>query len=273
MAYLTVDGRHRVYFEDHGAGDSALVLIHGWGMDARVWDGVLMPLLADGRRVIVMDHRGCGRSDHDFADLGIPAIAGDVAQLVREAGVSKAVLNGWSLGGAVATQAAHDLGATCAGLVLTAGASPIYTQKPDLALGGTAEEVRATVAAIDADRINVLHGVADAVCARPVSTQLTEWMARCFINASARATATLAELADIDQREMLLALDIPVLSFICGQDGFVAPQISRWVADNHPRAVGVSYPDSGHAPFIEEREAYLQALRGFLDQLDPVQFD
>lgn len=269
MAYLTVDGKHRVYFEDHGAGDCALVLIHGWGMDARVWDGVLMPLLADDRRVIVMDHRGCGRSDHDFPDLSIAAIAGDVARLVGETGASRAVLNGWSLGGAVATQAAHDLGATCAGLILTAGASPIYTQKADLALGGTAEDVLATVAAIDADRINVLRGVADAVCARPVSTHVTEWMARSFINSSARATATLAELAFIDQREMLLALDMPVLSFICGRDGFVAPQIGQWVADHHPRARGVRYPDSGHAPFIEERDAYLEALRGFLDQFQP----
>lgn len=275
MAYLIVDGKRRVYFEDHGAGDCALVLIHGWGMDGRVWDGVLMPLLADARRVIVMDHRGCGRSDHDFPDLGIAAIAGDVARLVREAGVSRAVLNGWSLGGAVATRAAHELGATCAGLVLTAGASPLYTQKPDLALGGTAEDVLATVAAIDADRINVLRGLADAVCAKPVSAHVTEWMARSFINSSARATATLAELAHIDQREMLLALDMPVLSFICGRDGFVAPQIAQWVADHHPRALGVRYPDSGHAPFIEERDAYLQALRGFLDQcqLDPCQPD
>ena len=139
MAYLTVDGKRRVYFEDHGAGDCALVLIHGWGMDARVWDGVLIPLLADDRRVIVMDHRGCGRSDHDFPDLSIAAIAGDVARLVGETGASRAVLNGWSLGGAVATQAAHDLGDTCAGLILTAGASPIYTQKADLALGGLYE--------------------------------------------------------------------------------------------------------------------------------------
>ena len=81
MAYLTVEGRRRVYYEDHGAGDCALVLIHGWGMDGRVWDGVLMSLLAGDRRVMVMAHRGCGRSDHDFPDLGIAAIAGGVARL------------------------------------------------------------------------------------------------------------------------------------------------------------------------------------------------
>lgn len=267
MAYLAVEGNHRVYFEDHGAGDAAVVLIHGWGMDGRIWDGVLMALLARGQRTIVLDHRGCGRSDHDFSDLSINAIASDVVRIVKECGVKHAVLNGWSLGGAVATQAAHDLGERCSALILTAGASPIYTQKPDLELGGTADDVIGTVAAIDADRVNVLYGVAEAVCSKPVSTHLTEWMARSFINSSARATITLAELAHIDQRDTLLALDVPVLSFICGQDGFVAPQISQWVADNHPRATGVEYPDSGHAPFIEERDRYLEAIGQFLDSV------
>jgi pimeloyl-[acyl-carrier protein] methyl ester esterase len=264
MAYLTVDGDKRIYYEDHGSGDTALVLIHGWGMNCRVWDYATLPLLEAGHRVIVMDHRGCGRSDHDFEDMGIEAIAADVAALVKARGVSRAVLNGWSLGGAVATQAAHNLGSTCVGLVLTAGASPIYTQKPDLPLGGTAEDVEGTVAAINADRVNVLHGVAGAVCAKPVSDQMLDWMAWAFIDSSARATETLGELAHLDQRDMLLGLDMPVLSYICGQDGFVAPQISQWVADNHPRAEGVSFPDSGHAPFIEEREGYLDALQSFL---------
>jgi pimeloyl-[acyl-carrier protein] methyl ester esterase len=264
MAYLTVDGDKRVYYEDHGSGDTALVLIHGWGMNCRVWDYVTLPLIDAGHRVIVLDHRGCGRSDHDFADLSIPAIASDVAALVRECGVTRAVLNGWSLGGAVATQAAYDLGDTCVGLVLTGGASPIYTQKPDLPLGGLADDVLATVQAINADRVNVLHGVAGAVCAKPISPEMLNWMAWAFIDSSARATSTLAELAHIDQREMLLGLDMPVLSFICGKDAFVAPEISQWVAENHPRGEGVSYPESGHAPFIEEREAYLADLQRFL---------
>lgn len=267
MAYLAVDGSYRVYYEDHGHGDTALVLIHGWGMSLRVWDGVLIPLLEAGHRVITIDHRGCGRSDHDFEDLGIRAIASDVAKLVVELGLKKAVLNGWSLGGAVATQAAIDLGDTCAALVLTAGASPVYTQKPDLELGGTADDVLATVAAINADRINFLSGLSHAVCAKPVTEHLTDWMARCFIDSAARASATLGELAHLDQREMLLALDMPVLSFICEKDGFVAPGISRWVADNHPRARGVTFPESGHAPFIEEREAYLEELQAFIAAL------
>jgi pimeloyl-[acyl-carrier protein] methyl ester esterase len=89
-------------------------------------------------------------------------------------------------------------------------------------------------------------------------------MGDTFIGSAARASATLGELAHLDQRDIMAELDIPILSYICGQDGFVAPEISRWVAENHPKAEGVEFPESGHAPFIEEREAYLHNLIRFV---------
>ena len=265
MARLKVDGDKSIYFEDLGSGDKALVLIHGWGMSGRAWDGVIIPLLDAGLRVISIDHRGCGRSDHDFADLSIDAIASDVVALIDALSPESVYLNGWSLGGAVATRAAHSLGARCAGLILTAGASPIYTQKPDLPLGGNAEDVAGIVEAMNADRVTFLAGLAHAVTAKPVSDALLTWMGDTFIGSAARASATLGALANLDQRDIMAELDLPILSYICGQDGFVAPEISRWVADNHPRAEGVDLPESGHAPFIEEREAYLESLIRFVE--------
>ena len=61
---------------------------------------------AAGHRVVLIDHRGCGESSKDFADMGIEAIAGDVVALVEHLGLSKVVLNGWSLGGSVVVAAA-----------------------------------------------------------------------------------------------------------------------------------------------------------------------
>jgi len=268
MARLAVDGDKSIYYEDLGSSDQVLMLVHGWGMSGRVWDGVLIPLLAAGLRVVTFDHRGCGRSDHDFADMGIESIAADAVALADHLQLRNVVLNGWSLGGAVAVAAASAMGPRCRGLVLTAGATPIYTQKPDLALGGTAADVAATVAAIDADRINVLSQLAHAVCAKPITAEQTTWMANSFLSSSARATATLGELGELDQRASLAQLAVPILSYVCGQDGFVAPEISRWVADNHPLARGIEYPDSGHAPFIEERDSYLESLINFIETLD-----
>jgi len=263
MAYLQRDDG-RVYYEDHGDGDRAVFLLHGWGMSVRIWDAVLLALLDEGYRVVLMDHRGCGESDKDFNDMSINAIAGDTLAVIDALQLSRVVLNGWSLGGAVAVEAAHRLKDRCAGLVLTCAASPIYTQKPGLPLGGTSDDMAATVEAMTADRITFLYGLSKAVCARPVDAALEHWMWRVFTQSSPRAISTLAELDVVDQREVLAGLTLPILSFVGGKDGFVAPPICRWVGENNAHARLVEMPECGHAPFIEEREQYIKELVGFL---------
>jgi pimeloyl-[acyl-carrier protein] methyl ester esterase len=267
MSYLQTDCGKNVYFEDYGVGSSAVLLIHGWGFSCRAWDNTLPALLAAGHRVVMLDHRGCGASDKDFADMGINAIAGDVVALVDKLGLASVVLNGWSLGGAVAVEAASRLGSRCGGVVLTGGATPIYVQKPDLALGGTEADMAGTVAALQADRIGFLAGLVHAVCAKEVAPAITDWMWRVFCEASPLAHQTLAQLAPLDQRAQLAALDVPILSFVGTQDAFVAPDICRWVGANNARARLVEYEGVGHAPFIEVAEDYNRDLLAFLAEL------
>lgn len=266
MAYLKRDDGN-VYFEDHGAGDTCVMLIHGWGMNVRVWDSTLMSLLDAGYRVVAMDHRGCGGSDKDFADMSISAIAGDVGALIDHLQLDQVVLNGWSLGGAVVVEAASRFSDKVKAVVLTCGASPIYVQKPDLALGGTADDVAGTVAALKSDRVVTLSAVADAVCAMPVDPHLVQWMWLVFCEASPRAAITLGELAELDQRDMLAGLTQPILSFIGEKDTFVAPEICRWAAENYSNIKSVEFEGCGHAPFVEVRERYMDELTAFLASL------
>jgi pimeloyl-ACP methyl ester carboxylesterase len=159
MGHLVRENENRIYYEDHGSGERAIVLVHGWGMGVRVWDHVVPAMRAAGFRVVLFDQRGCGESDKDFADLSITSIASDLVALVDSLALETVVLNGWSLGGAVVVEAAASLGERCAGLVLTCGATPVYVQKPDFPYGGTEEDMAATLGALTADRVNFLHGL------------------------------------------------------------------------------------------------------------------
>jgi non-heme chloroperoxidase len=264
MSLLDRGNDQHVYYESYGTASRAVVLIHGWGMSGRAWDHVVPALVESGWRVVLVDHRGCGQSSKDFEDMSIKAIANDVVDLVEQLGLEAVVLNGWSLGGAVAVEAADKLGSRCQGLVLTCGATPTYLQKPDFAFGGTEDDMAGTLAALAADRVNFLHGLSKAVCAKDVGENIEQWFWQIFLQASPRAGVTLGELASLDQREQLSALDTPILSFVGSEDGFVAPPICRWVGDNNKRARVVEYPGVGHAPFIEESEAYLAELQDFL---------
>jgi pimeloyl-ACP methyl ester carboxylesterase len=263
MAYLTRENNKSVYYEDYGSGDTAIVLVHGWGMGVRTWDYTLPALIAAGFRVVALDHRGCGKSDKDFADVGINAIAGDVVALVAELGLSKVVLNGWSLGGAAVVEAAAQLGDTCSGLVLTCAATPAYLQKPDYPYGGTDEDLAGTMAAMSADRVNFLWALSQGVCATEVTAEVVSWMWQIFMEASPQAAASLAELGPLDQRETLASLGMPILSIVGSKDGVVDPNVCRSVSDYNSGVTMVELTESGHAPFIDETVRYNDELIAF----------
>lgn len=262
----TGDGR-TVYFEHHRGAGVPVVLIHGWAMSGRIWAGTAEALKADGHAVLIIDHRGCGQSDRDFDDLSIGAIAGDVAGIVRRESSVPAVLNGWSLGGAVAVAAADALGTMAAGVVLTCGASPRFARSDDFPHGGEPNAIDATAAALAADRAGFFRGLAQAVCARDVGAATIDWMWSAFIDSGVDALASLRSLAATDQRAMLGRLDAPLLSVVGGADTILDPAIGRIAAQMAPRGELVEIKGCGHAPFIEDAPAYLAALRAFLRRL------
>jgi non-heme chloroperoxidase len=264
MSSLAREDGKQVYFEDYGSGDSAVLLVHGWGMSLRAWDYTLPALTAAGHRVVLLDHRGCGQSSKDFADMGLEAIVGDVVALVEHLGLQRVVLNGWSLGGAVVVAAAHQLGTRCSGLVLTCGATPCYLQKPDYPHGGTDEALAETLAAMAADRVNFLAALSAGVFASEVSQQVIDWNWNIFMQSSPLAAQALGDLGPLDQRDILAGLQVPVLSYIGGQDAVVDPAVCRSVGDYAGNVTLVECAESGHAPFIEQCDFYNHELLNFV---------
>lgn len=267
MARFDVGDGRSVYFEHHRGEKLPVVLIHGWAMSGRIWAGTVEALKADGHAVIVVDHRGCGQSDRDFDDLSVGAIASDVAGIVRGCGVEACVLNGWSLGGAVAVEAARMLGDQAAGVVLTCGASPRFVRSDDFPHGGEPGALDATAQAMAADRAGFFRGLAEGVCARQVSAATIDWMWNAFVDSGPDALDSLRSLAAVDQRETLAALDVPLLSIIGSNDAILDPEIGRIAAGIAPKGQCATMEGCGHAPFIEDAPAYLAALRGFLASL------
>jgi pimeloyl-ACP methyl ester carboxylesterase len=89
-----------LYAERGGAGTPLLVLLHGLGANASVWDG-LLPILRErwAGRWIAPDFRGHGRSSH-AAPYGYGTHAADVAALLDAD--DDVVVLGHSMGGVVA---------------------------------------------------------------------------------------------------------------------------------------------------------------------------
>lgn len=266
MAYLDTDGGGRVYYEHHRGDKLPVMLIHGWGMSGDYWASAVEALLAEGHGAITVDHRGCGRSDRDFTDLSIGAIARDVAAIVERSGASRIALNGWSLGAAVAVAAAELLGQRVAGLILTCGATPRYTQAEGFPHGGTAEDVLGIGAAITADRPSFFRALAEGASGEGASEAMIGWVERGFIATGPRASDTLAGLATLDQRDLLASFDFPVLSIGGAKDTIADPAIAGFAA-NCARNGTLLTMDTGHSPQLEAPSAYNAALLDFVRKL------
>jgi len=264
LAFLDVENGRKIYYEHYSGTGRPVVHVHGWGASAHAWDTTVPVLLAQGHSVTLIEHRGCGRSDKDFVDVSIDAIASDVVALVGHLGLRRPVLNGWSLGGAVVVEAARRLGDDIGGLVLTGGATPRYTRADGWPYGATAQDVEGILGGLSADRPATFHAIASAVCAKPVSDRLVESMWLEFLQTGPTVATTMSGLIDLDQRDVVGQIPCPVLLLCGNQDAFVAFDGVKASEDMFRDARLVEFDGVGHAPFVEDPDTYRAELTTFL---------
>jgi pimeloyl-ACP methyl ester carboxylesterase len=101
--YAEVNGLN-MYYEIHGSGEP-LILLHG-GVGAIEMFGEVLPLLAEGRRVVAVDLQAHGRTADVDRPLSYEKMADDIAALIGHLDLKKADVMGYSLGGGVALQTA-----------------------------------------------------------------------------------------------------------------------------------------------------------------------
>jgi len=97
------------------------VLVHGLGLDHRMWERQAPALAAAGHRVITCDLPGHGAADrpaHAGSAYTTAELAASLVGVLDEAGVARGVLVGFSLGGGVAIQVALDHPSRVSGLAL-----------------------------------------------------------------------------------------------------------------------------------------------------------
>jgi non-heme chloroperoxidase len=97
--FRTRDGTG-IFYKDWGSKDAqAIVFHHGWPLSGDDWDNQMLFFLEKGYRVIAHDRRGHGRSDQTDTGNEMDTYASDVADLVRELDLKRAIHVGHSTGG------------------------------------------------------------------------------------------------------------------------------------------------------------------------------
>src|SRR3954447_513962 len=137
-----------LYYEDLGSGPP-VVLLAGWPLDSRSWEPQLAPLLDAGRRVIVYDRRGFGRSSRPAGGYGFDTLAADLDALLTALDVRDATLIGFSLGtGELARYIGTHGTERLAACVFVESLAPSFARSPENPKGADQEIVASVQQAI-----------------------------------------------------------------------------------------------------------------------------
>ena len=239
-----------------------VVLLHGWGFSAGVWDD-LARRLAPRFRVHVPDLPGYGNSP-----ACTPYTLETVVGAVARAAPRRCHVVGWSLGGEVALAWARRAPRQVRRMALI-GTTPCFTSRPGWPCATAPAVLREFGISLAADRAGML--------ARFVSAQAKgDSRARQFTGVlkqlSERDTpdsvlaAGLTVLAGPDERGKLRRVRQPALIMHGARDRIVPPAAGRRLAMALPDGRFSLLRACAHAPFLSQPARTAKMLRKFFDE-------
>lgn len=243
-----------------------VVLLHGFGESLTAWRSVFM-LLVEHDDVMALDLPGHGLSSKPASGYATDSLAADVLGALDALGVSRAVLVGHSLGGAVATAAALRAPERVLGLVLVDPAIAAPSLLPDsaTALPGTADALRSAIAEYEAQRSR-FNSVHDRGWLREADSAL----AYVPVGDPAYRPALRAVLREFDFRYLTparsRALDVPILLIWGSLDPLLPVDNGRRLAAELPRAQLVVIPRSWHRPHVERPDTVASLVAAFVER-------
>jgi len=257
-----------LHAEVTGTGRRDLVLLHGWGMNLRVFDA-LAEALGRRFRVIAVDLPGHGASDWVDADQRPAAQTFRIHETLAALTTHYHLL-GWSLGGQFALDLAAALPAAVERLVLVA-TTPRFLAGPDWRFGLKAAALDKLAAEVRADPAQAVSGFVKLQVrglarrtAGGVRGTLDEALVR---GGTARPEALawgLERLRVADLRAQLAQVKKPALVIAGRDDRITPPAASRALAAALPKGRYQSLAGAGHVAFLSHPEAFANLLRGFL---------
>jgi pimeloyl-ACP methyl ester carboxylesterase len=117
---VTLDGA-KIHYTDYGAGENALLFVHGWACDETFWSGQA-PALGAKFHVITIDLPGHGQSDKPQIAYTMDLYARAIDAVLRDAKVNAATLIAHSNGTPVVRQFHRKFPGKTRGLVIVDGA-------------------------------------------------------------------------------------------------------------------------------------------------------
>lgn len=277
MPFLSLPHAENVtlHYTDHGSG-RPVVLIHGWPLSGRSWEGQEWALIEAGHRVITYDRRGFGASSQPWAGYDYDTFAQDLDALLSALDLRNAVLVGFSMGGGEVARYIGRYGtARIAGAVFAAAVPPYLYKSDDNPDGGLDDAtIEQFQQGVEQDRIAFLDGFTTSFFAVGDKTDLVSEPQRQYAIQIASFASPKGTLDCInafgrtDFRDNLQKVDVPTLVIHGDSDAIVPFEVSG--RRTHESVAGselVVVEGGPHGLNLTHADEFNLALLGFLGRL------
>jgi 3-oxoadipate enol-lactonase len=248
-------------YTDTGIG-RPVVLIHGYPFNRSLWTEQI-PALSNSYRVIIPDLRGFGETDASEGAATMNRMAQDVAELMDQLEIPRAVIGGLSMGGYVALAFYKQFPSRVRGLILADTRAQADTEEGKQTRAQQAEKALAEGMAGIADAMLPKLLTPDTVSKHPeIVLFVRDMMLKMKPEGAAAALRGMAERED--QTPLLSQISVPTLILVGAEDA-ITP-----VADSEKmhRAIAgsrlVVLENAGHVSNIERTQQFNDALLEFL---------
>ena len=259
---------------DLGSGP-ALVLVPGLAATARFFEPLAADLSRD-HRVVITELPGHGRNAIGAGSSAAPSLAlavTQIAETIASLDLHDVTLVGWSLGATVCYQLLNGPAAANVARLVSVEQTPRLTVEPETewthaAFGGLdatgARQLLKEVAADPDGFVTNLVTASFAAGTEPDAQLVAELVAEACGCDAVAVRALLVEALVQDWREPLTRLELPTL-FIHGAHSQVYPTgVGSWLEQAVSGSRLVRFEESGHLPFLEERERFASVIRDFV---------
>jgi L-proline amide hydrolase len=290
-ATMTRDGNETWYqvVGDLQGGPTPVVILHGGPGAAHDYTEPIAELSRFGRGCVLYDQLGCGRSTHlesapaEFWTVQL--FKDELVALTEELGIAdRYAVVGQSWGGMLAMEHALDHPAGLRAIVVadSPASIPLWVEEANRLRADLPEDVQAALTKHEAEGTTDSTEYEDAVrvyydrhlCRVPWPNCVERSFAQMAEDPTVYHTMNgpsefhcIGSLKTWDITDRLPEIDVPTL-LVSGRYDEATPHIVEQI---HSRIAGARwelFEESSHMPHVEEPEAFLAAVEGFLTTID-----
>jgi pimeloyl-ACP methyl ester carboxylesterase len=260
-----------LFYRDWGAGPPVL-LIHGWPLNADMWEHQHALLAEQGFRVIAYDRRGFGRSSQPWTGYDYDTLSDDLGEVIEQLDLCELTLVGFSMGGGeVARYLSRHRFGRVSGTVLIGAVTPFLLNSADNPNGAPASVFEGMMEGIRADRPQFFEAFARAFYGvggpgPQVSEALLRWSQTLVMQAGMRGTLECVRAFGFtDFRADMAAFTMPTLVIHGDADQIVPIDISGRVAAGMIAGAELKiYDGAPHGLFATHKDELNRDLLAFL---------